>query len=61
MWDFAIVLGIAVPMAGLVVFVVFAIIAAVRYEIREKRQFNSWMRKQRLRELERWFDATYRD
>jgi len=54
MWHLAIILGI-------VGFVVFAVIAAVRIEMRQEREFNSWMRKQRLRELERWFDATYRD
>ena len=54
MWHLAIILGI-------VGFVGFPVIAAVRIEMRQKREFNSWMRKQRLRELERWFDATYRD
>ena len=58
MWDLAIILGIVVPISG---FVVFAVIAAVRIEMRAEREFNAMRRKNRLRELERWFDATYRD
>jgi len=55
MWNLAIILGFVVALG----FAVFG--TALRIEMRAKREFKARVRKNRLRELERWFDATYRD